>query len=167
MPWAVFELTNWGEKEDTVKLEQEIESNLGSVEVFIPFIKDEKGLDLSLVKGYIFIEISTVPPHKLFKLENTKYIKYLLTENQITETGTQRRISPVDDVYVHDLKTKFKSVLVSNLKRKDKVYIRSGLYKDLPATIIDIENHVASVIIELKSLKILIDIPTFNLSKTK
>jgi len=165
MAWAVFELTSWGEKEDTDRLKKEIQSSLGEVDIFIPFLKNEKGLDLSLVKGYIFIDISNTPPHKLFQLEGTKYIKRLLTEDQQIKGNTQRRVSPVDDSYVKDLKTQFRSVLTSNFKKKDRVTIRSGLYKDLPGTIIDIDKSIASVLIELKSLKILIDIPTFNLSK--
>ena len=167
MPWAVFELTTWGEKEDTARLEKEIKNKLGDVGIFVPFLKGDQGLDLSLVNGYVFVEVTDIPTHKLFQLEDTKYIKILLTENQSVEGHTQRRISPVPNEYVFDLKNQFLAILTSNLKKNDSVVIRSGLYRNLPGKVMHVEKSTASVLIELRSLKILVDIPTYNLMKTK
>jgi len=165
MSWAIFELTNWGEKEQTSLLRKEIFSRLGDVEIFIPFLRGKQGLYLSLVSGYVFVDIEGIPEHKLFQIEDTKYVKSFLTETKKIGERYNRQASIVSDDYVMDLQEQFRLILSSGLVDGDVVTVRSGLYRHLSGKVLYIQEAIASVFIELKTLKILIDIPTFNLIK--
>ena len=164
MSWIVYELTSWGEKENTPALEREIKKYLGKkVSIFVPaLVKDD--VDLSLVKGYVFVNIpDDIQENLLYRLENTRLVKLLLTENQVDRGRLTRRISVVEDNYIYTLKKKFSDVLKSNIKVNDIVRVRGGLYRNLEAKVLQTNDQYSSVLIELKTLKVIVDIPNFNL----
>jgi transcription antitermination factor NusG len=165
--WAVLELTPWGEKEGTKILEKEIKKKLSSneVEIFIPFLINPQGLEINLVTGYVFVETTHIDTNKLFTLENTKYIKCLLTENHYERKRYVRNLSFIDADYVEDLKMKFKELFKNDIKKNDIVYVRSGLYKHMEATVVSVDKQMISILIELRSVNLLVDLPILNVVK--
>jgi hypothetical protein len=167
MTWVIYSLTPWGEKEDTSLLEKDIKKYLGEVETFIPALKNHEGLNLTLVDGYIFVNTEGVPEYKLFKLENTRFIKSLLTENQRTRDRLVRRMHFVTADYVNGLRSQFRDIFKIDIRKGHFVFIRGGLYRNLEGLVVETGPKSSSILIEMRSVTILIETPNCNLQKAE
>jgi transcription antitermination factor NusG len=165
--WVAIELTSWGEKEPTHSLHKELKHYWGEgIEVFIPFHIDGGGMELGLVKGYAFVKLpDDFKLTKLLRYENSKYIRKIITEMLNTKSGKERRISPIDNSYIDDLKSKLNKMMMNKFKEGEIVKVRGGLYSGLQGKIIESDAITASVYIELKSLNIIANVPIKNLAK--
>lgn len=165
----VLELTLQGEALiDEGKLLKVLTQDLGypeNVDIFIPSIiydKGERHVALHLMEGYVFIS-SGLEDREYFQLERFSYIENVLS---FVNTSGIRTLKTLPDSEVILLKEKLRSISVTDVSYGDIVEITDGDYKGLQGRIIDKEGVDAYVNICLRSLEVIVEIPTAFISVT-
>lgn len=169
--WVVIELTRAGEQraeEGTLaKALREALHVQGDFPVFTPstvYEKNGRRAAIHLMEGYVFVA-SGLAETQYFSLEqDCPYVKRVLSQRE-AHTG-MRVLSTLPDSAVEDMRRQLQSHIATDIQVGMDVRVTEGVYGNLPAKVLDIEGQEASILIELRSLKVITTLPRVFLDPT-
>lgn len=161
--WVVVQLTPRGEDEDPDVLVATLKRTIKTAEIFIPASISKVGdsrVIHRLVNGYIFIRRDD-PDQAYFRLENTKYVEYILTT--ITQSGGRsvRKLATVPDTDVEKMRRQIHVETEQGIAVGDEVQVTSGVYRGINCRVIEeiLENETVQVHIKLRSKEAIVTLP--------
>jgi len=159
---VVVELTRQGElRLEDGTLEFLLRRDLGVEEnfpLFIPAIsypKNGKNIIIHLLEGYVFVS-SSLSEEKYFRLENKFYIQQVMASKG---PKGMRILNVIPDKEVRKMKDQLQGLVASEIKTGDWVQVIDGTYTTLEGEVVDVHGDDALVHFELRSIKIISQIP--------
>ena len=157
-------MTRQGEsKVEDGSLEAVLRSDLNCPEdhpIFIPAETYRKGKEIVvlhvLMQGYAFVA-SGLPETRYYALEQRSYVASIVS----APTGPHkiRTLSTIPNIKIEDWRAQLRSKVVADIRVLDRVRALEGKYKSLVGDVTGIEDDMAFVHIELRSLQIIANIP--------
>ena len=168
--WVVVELTRLGEnRAEEGSLPASLRQSLrvpNTFPVFLPYAVYERGgrkTSVHLMEGYIFIA-SGLSETQYFSLEKScPYVKRILSSN---DPNGMRVLSTIPDSSIEEMRQKLQKHIATDLDVGMHVTITEGVYGNLKAEVVELEESDAHVLIELRSIKIITKIPRIFLDPT-
>lgn len=161
--WVVIELTRAGEQRaEEGTLAQAIREGLGvatSHPIFVPSAIYNRGgrrITIHLMEGYVFAG-SGLPETTYFSLEqDSPYVKAVLSS---PSGGGMRALSTIPHSAIQDMQHQLREQVATDLEVGMTVRVSEGVYANIPAEILEIEDDEALISIELRSLNIITQVP--------
>lgn len=165
--WIAVELSPLGDqKVEEGKLESILRGLLPKsdypISIFVPAAqihKNGRPYMYRLMEGYAFIE-GSLRDTDYFKLERSPYIDSVMSFPSEESIRTCKRIPNSD---IQTLQNKLYSISSSNLSVGNWVSILNGSYARMEGEVVNIRDNVADVLIELRSLKMIVPINNTSL----
>lgn len=165
--WIAVELSPLGDqKVEEGKLESILRSLLpktdSPIPIFIPAAqihKNGRPYTYRLMEGYAFID-GSLRDTDYFKLERSPYVDSVMSFPSEESIRSCKRIPNSD---VQTLQDKLYSISSSNLLVGNWVSILNGSYARMEGEVVSLRESVADVLIELRSLKMIVPISRSSL----
>jgi len=161
--WAVIELSRSGETAlEDGSLCERLRSDLhvdNSWEIFIPasaYTRMGRRITLYLVEGYVFVAAGLADT-AYFNLERSNP----LVRRVLSVPGPRgmRVLSTIPDTEVETMREQLRAQIAVDISKGMEVRITEGVYSPLKGRVLHVEGDDAHVLIELRSVKIIKDIP--------
>jgi len=161
--WIAVELSKQGElKVEDRTLEASLRTDLevdGAFEIFIPattYVRDGRSVTIHLIEGYVFLR-SGLPEVRYFGLENFPYVNQVMS----TKSGPHgmRVLSTIPDVQIQTMRTRLREQVVADIPPGTRVEVVEGTYRHLEGEVLFSEHDMATVLITLRSLELIVNIP--------
>lgn len=161
--WVAIELTYIGEaKVEEGTLEKSLRKDLGVTDthpVFIPstrYTRKGRSMTLHLMEGYAFVG-SGLEEVAYFRLESKPYVNKVMS----VRNGPygMRGLSVIPDSYVRKMRVQLRELKSSNISENDPIKVVEGLYNALEGTVVDTEGEYATVLLPMRSRKIITRLP--------
>jgi len=161
--WVVVQLTPKGEEEDPEVLTTAIKRLIKTAEVFVPASISKVGdsrVIHRLVDGYLFIR-RTDTDQVYFRLENTKYVDYILTTRTTTDRRSVRKIATIPESEIDKMRRQVHVETEQGINIGDEVQVTSGVYRGINCRVIEEikENETVQVHIKLRSKEAIVTLP--------
>lgn len=163
LEWVAIQLTPRGEDEDPDVLIASLKRSIKTAEIFVPASISKVGetrVIHRLVEGYVFIR-RTDSDNVYFRLENTKYVDFIITTMGSQNGRSVRRIAAVPDLDVEKMRRQIHVETEQGINVGDEVQVTSGVYKGINASVIEEikENDSVQVHIKLRSKEAIVTLP--------
>lgn len=161
--WVVLQLNSRGEQEDLDILHAWFQRQLRGIEIFIPATVSQNGdsrVVHRLVEGYVFARRSA-PDHLYFRLEDSRYVEFVLTANHRAGGQLRRQLACVKDPDVDRMRNQAYIEAEQGITVGDEVQVTSGAYKGINGEVIEElpENDSVQVYIKLRSKQAIVTLP--------
>ena len=161
--WVVIELTRAGElRAEEGTLESAIREALGvdlHHPVFVPSAIYNRGgrrVTIHLMEGYVFVGTGLAETTYFTLERDSQYVKTVLSSQG---ASGMRALSTIPDSTIEDMRRQLREQIAIDLEEGMTVRVAEGVYSNLPAEILEIRGEEALISIELRSRKIITQVP--------
>ena len=157
--WVVFELSYAGEREAAQgTLLPHLERLFPEKEAFVPYVSHSyngKNVLFNVMEGYCFVESG---------LDDRDYTHVCVESPYFVKAlGNRKGLQTLPDSMVEDLKVKLSHMMAAEVQVGLQVRVVNGMCSGLQGTVLHVDDGVAQVLVELRTLKTIRHVPCYAL----